>query len=64
MSLERIINARIAAHARRKTAGFRISPAERDRILDLLSKLPLPEVRDRTGRAYATLAKIANDAGL
>lgn len=64
-SLATIIHARQDADRRRDRYGRpRISPPERDRIIDLLTKEPLPEVSRRTGRAMSTLAKIATDAGL
>lgn len=44
--------------------NHRITPAERDRIIDLLTKLPIPEVKARTGRTYSTLARIADAAGV
>jgi hypothetical protein len=40
-------------------SGARITAREQSRILALLDTLPLPQVRERTGRPYLTLAKIA-----
>ena len=64
MSLERIIDPRIAAHARNQCDRSPISDHERARIIDLLTKVPITEVRRRTRRAYSTLAAIARTEGL
>ncbi|MEG3086153.1 hypothetical protein [Sphingomonas sp. PB4P5] len=37
----------------------RITAVERDRIVHWLRTMPLPEVRQRSGRTFVTLARIA-----
>ena len=64
MSLERIIDPRIAAHARNQCDRSPISDHERARIIEMLKRKPLPEVRQLTNRAYSTLAAIARTEGL
>jgi len=36
-----------------------VSPRRADEIVALLARLPLPQVRQRTGLSYLTLARIA-----
>jgi hypothetical protein len=36
-----------------------ITAVERDHIIALLSSVPITEVRQRTGRSYKTLSRIA-----
>jgi len=36
-----------------------ITAIERERIVSLLRSVPLPEVRERTGRSYTTLIRMA-----
>src|SRR5690606_19566918 len=63
-SLATIIHARQVADKRNRCDRSHISDHERARIIDLLGRLPLPEVRRRTNRAYSTLAAIARTEGL
>lgn len=64
MSLDRVIHARQAAATRNQCDRSPISDHERARIIHLLGRLPLPEVRRQTNRAYSTLAAIARTEGL
>lgn len=63
-SLATTIHARQAADKRNRCNRSPISDHERASIIDMLGRLPLPEVRRQTNRAYSTLAAIARTEGL
>lgn len=41
------------------TRGAKIDATEAERIVQLIRRYPLPQVRNMTGRPYRTLARIA-----